>query len=125
MIEMFVKQLVEEIDMKAYGEPIIEHFATHDPSKGGYTLLQMIETSAIAAHFVEATGEAYFDIFSCKDFDIDTVIKLIHIYFGPTHIQHLTLSRGINYDLGPGVIDSTLHMVSTDEHGAQTYTTED
>ena len=86
MIEMFVKQLVEEIDMKAYGEPIIEHFATHDPSKGGYTLLQMIETSAIAAHFVEATGEAYFDIFSCKDFDIDTVIKLIHIYFGPTHI---------------------------------------
>ena len=46
-LRKFSRMIVEKIDMKAYGEPKLEHFATHDPSKGGYTLCQFIETSAI------------------------------------------------------------------------------
>ena len=45
------KELVEAIDMVAYGGPIIEHFASHSLEAEGYTLLQMIETSNISAHF--------------------------------------------------------------------------
>lgn len=66
-IREFVADLVHEIDMKAYGDPIIVHFATHDPQKGGYSLVQLIETSAITGHFVDSNGDAYLDIFSCKD----------------------------------------------------------
>lgn len=58
-IRAFVAHLVKAIEMKAYGQPILEHFATHDPEKGGYTMLQMIETSAITDHFVDHDGDTY------------------------------------------------------------------
>ena len=60
------KELVQAIDMVAYGEPIIEHFATHSHEAAGYTLLQMIETSNVAAHFAENIGQVYIDVFSCN-----------------------------------------------------------
>lgn len=44
----FTKELVKIIDMKAYGDPIVVHFAEHDPTKAGYCLLHLIETSNIA-----------------------------------------------------------------------------
>ncbi len=79
----FVKELVEAIDMTAYGEPIIVDFANHDPSKGGFTLVQLIETSNICAHFVATTGDAYFDVFSCKEFKVQDVIPVVAKYFKP------------------------------------------
>lgn len=83
VIKGFAKALVENIDMKAYGEPQVVDFANHDAGKGGYTLVQLIETSNICAHFVSATGDAYFDVFSCKMFDVMTVISTIETYFRP------------------------------------------
>ena len=81
-IKAFVKELVEEIDMIAYGDPSIIHFGTED--KQGYTLVQLIETSNITAHFSEETNCAYFDVFSCKDFNPTNVIWCIERYFaGP------------------------------------------
>ena len=46
----FTKQLVNDIDMVAYGEPQIVNFGSGN--KAGYTLVQLIETSNICAHFV-------------------------------------------------------------------------
>src|SRR5262245_45577884 len=63
-IRIFVKTLIEEIDMKAFGEPIIEHFGSHNPIVAGYSLMQLIETSSITGHFAEKSKEAYLDIFS-------------------------------------------------------------
>lgn len=89
----FTKQLVQDIDMVAYGEPILEHFASHDPDKGGYTLVQLIETSNITAHFVDANGDVYFDVFSCKPFSTDAVLLCIQRYFKPTGTTVTTLFR--------------------------------
>ena len=77
----FVKTLVQRIDMVAFGEPIVEHFAEHDPEKAGFTLMQMISTSSITGHFVDATGEAYIDVFSCKPFDIQVVMDTVTEFF--------------------------------------------
>jgi S-adenosylmethionine/arginine decarboxylase-like enzyme len=82
-IYYFVKQLVKDIDMVAYGEPMIEHFATHDPDKAGYSLVQLIETSNITAHFVDKDGSGYIDVFSCKPFDDDVVLACIKTFFFP------------------------------------------
>lgn len=82
VIVKFVKQLVKDIDMVAYGEPQVEWFADHDPEKAGYTLVQLIETSAIVCHFVPNTWSLHFDVFSCKDFDSSVVIDLLKEYFG-------------------------------------------
>lgn len=89
----FAKEIVRRIDMKAFGEPIVEHFATHDPNKGGFSLVQLIETSAITGHFVDATGEMYLDIFSCKDIPVDTAIAVVKQYFGPTSVKMHFLTR--------------------------------
>lgn len=94
-IKAFSRALVEAIDMKAYGEPTAVHFAAHDPNKGGYTLVQLIETSNICAHFVDATGEAYIDIFSCKEFSVDKAMDVVVEYFGPEIIRSTTMTRGI------------------------------
>ena len=83
VVKGFAKALVEAIDMTAYGEPQVVDFANHDPNKGGFTLVQLIETSNICAHFVSATGDAYFDVFSCKPFEIKAVIDTINTYFRP------------------------------------------
>jgi len=93
-VAAFTKELVERIDMKAYGDPWIEHFATHDPSKGGFTLFQAIETSAITAHFVDATGEIYLNVHSCKDFDGDVVEDVVTKYFNPKRTTSTMILRG-------------------------------
>ncbi len=92
-IKAFIKTLVERIDMKAYGEPILEHFATHNPLAGGYSLVQLIETSDITAHFVDLNGDAYFDIFSCKSFDIPAAEDVIQTFFNPKSIKKIYLER--------------------------------
>jgi len=92
-IKKFIATLVKRIDMKAYGEPILEHFATHDPEAAGYSLVQLIETSDITAHFVDKNGDAYFDIFSCKRFDIATAENVIQEFFHPQSMKKIFIER--------------------------------
>jgi len=76
----FAVQLVKDIDMVAYGDPQIVNFGSGD--KAGYTLVQLIETSNICAHFVNETNTMYLDVFSCKSFDQKVVEDLLVKYFG-------------------------------------------
>jgi len=89
----FIKILVKKIDMKPYKEPIIEHFATHNPEAAGFSFVQLIETSAITGHLVDKNGDAYFDIFSCKNFDIKVVEELVKKFFNPEKIKIIFLTR--------------------------------
>ena len=79
VIGNFTRDLVKRIDMVAYGDPQIVMFGTGN--KKGYTLIQLIETSNIAAHFVEENNTMYLDVFSCKDFDPDVVKEAVHEFF--------------------------------------------
>jgi S-adenosylmethionine/arginine decarboxylase-like enzyme len=92
-IELFVKELIQAIDMKAYGEPIIEYFAEHSQEAAGYSLVQLIETSAISGHFSENNKDAYLDIFSCKAFAHERVNEVVKKHFNPKSIQSLLLYR--------------------------------
>jgi S-adenosylmethionine/arginine decarboxylase-like enzyme len=95
-IRKFSKDLVKSINMVAYGNPIIKHFGENDEKLSGYTLIQLIETSNITAHFCDLTGDAYIDIFSCKEFDIDVAIEMVKKYFSPTNIYESFLFREAN-----------------------------
>lgn len=92
-LRAFVIELVDAIDMVAYGEPIIEHFATHNQAAAGYSLVQLIETSAISAHFSDHNRDLYLDVFSCKPFDSNMVVRVVDKYFEPTTIYVLSLER--------------------------------
>ncbi len=88
----FIKDLVKRIDMNAHGEPIIEYLLPGDP-KQGYSLMQLITTSNICGHFMELDGTAYFDIFSCKTFDIDTAKQGVDEYFHPQKMRVNYITR--------------------------------
>ncbi len=92
-VAAFAKEMVARIKMKAFGEPIVEHFATHDPNAAGFSLVQLIETSAITGHFVDADGSAYLDIFSCMTFDIDEAKKVVDEFFSPESMKVTYLTR--------------------------------
>ena len=92
-IDAFIKELVVRIDMVAFGAPWIESFATHDPTKSGFSFCQMIETSNITGHFVDADGNFYIDVFSCKPFDNDVVIETVDQYFKPQKVRMHYISR--------------------------------
>lgn len=72
-IREFVVELVDKIDMVCYGEPQIVHFGSGD--KEGYTLVQLIETSLISAHFANEANAAYINVFSCKGYDPEFVAQ--------------------------------------------------
>ncbi|MGE0482709.1 MAG: S-adenosylmethionine decarboxylase family protein [Gammaproteobacteria bacterium] len=93
-LRSWVKDLIETIKMKAYGEPQLEHFASHSYDAAGYTLLQLIETSNICAHFAENLGQVYIDIFSCKTFDNDLAIACCRKYFEPEVVETHVIERG-------------------------------
>lgn len=79
-ITKFSRELVEYIDMEAYGQPMVVRFG--DGNKEGYTLVQLIQTSSITAHFAEDTNSAYIDVFSCKPFPPGLTAKFCKEYFG-------------------------------------------
>jgi len=82
-IEMFARELVKKIDMVPYGDPQVVHFGSGN--KAGYTLVQLIETSNITAHFVEETNDIYLDVFSCKPFKPQDVSSVVGLYFSPLY----------------------------------------
>lgn len=95
VIVKFTKTLVKNIDMVAYGAPQVVRFGTDD--KMGYTLVQLIETSNITAHFCESTNDAYLDIFSCKPFEPQKVLNLVKEVFEPTTFQtRFVLRRAVS-----------------------------
>jgi len=92
-IREFCADLVASIGMVAYGEPVLEHFATHLPEAAGYSLVQLIETSAVTGHFCDASGDAYLDVFSCKDFDPELAIEVVGRHLRPTLVRRMDLYR--------------------------------
>ncbi len=90
-VEAFAIDLVKRIDMKAYGAPQVIHFGEGD--KEGFTLVQLIETSNICAHFSNETGAIYLDVFSCKPYEIDTVIEVVNQFFAPKRIRERFIER--------------------------------
>ena len=78
--------------MTAHGEPVIEYLLLGDPNQG-YSLMQLITTSNICGHFMELNGTAYFDVFSCKQFDLGVVQDVVRDYFSPAKIRVNFITR--------------------------------
>lgn len=92
-IKLFSKELVKRIDMVAYGKPQIVMFGTGN--KKGYTLVQLIETSNITAHFCEEDNAIFLDVFSCKPFFKEDVEDVVIEYFKPIIICSNHFERSI------------------------------
>jgi S-adenosylmethionine/arginine decarboxylase-like enzyme len=92
-IRRFVVELCDLIEMKRFGETQVVHFG-EDERVAGYSMVQLIETSLISAHFANLTNTTYLDVFSCKPYDPETVRNFAQGFFGGSHsILNVTLRR--------------------------------
>jgi S-adenosylmethionine/arginine decarboxylase-like enzyme len=89
----FVKELIKDIEMVAHGEPIIEFLCPGDPSKEGYSLMQLITTSSITGHFIDYDKHIYLDVFSCKEFDPNIVKGVVEKFFGSRKMRMNFITR--------------------------------
>ena len=78
-IKDYVYQLCNLIEMKRFGPCHINHFGTGN--KSGYSMLQLIETSNISAHFCDQDNSAYLDIFSCKPYNVLELERFTKTFF--------------------------------------------
>jgi S-adenosylmethionine/arginine decarboxylase-like enzyme len=92
-VDQWIRNLVNDIDMKPIGEPRIEYTAAEFPDKAGFTVVQVIVTSSIVAHFVDGLGQIYLDVFSCKPFDHTVVEDSIVNNFTSSKIRKYYLTR--------------------------------
>ncbi len=67
-IRQFVVELCDLIKMKRFGETTVINFG-EDERVAGYSMVQLIETSLISAHFANMSNTTYLDVFSCKPYD--------------------------------------------------------
>ena len=100
-IGLFATSLVTKINMVPFGPPTIQHFGSGD--KSGYTMVQLIETSNITAHFCEETDDMYLDVFSCKPFDPHDVESAVKRFFSPEHMNRTFLTRQANQRHGASI----------------------
>ena len=92
-IKQFVKELCELIEMRRFGETVVVHFG-EDEKVAGYSMIQLIETSLISAHFANQTNTTYLDVFSCKPYDPKVVEEFAQRFFkGEYCAVNVTLRR--------------------------------
>jgi S-adenosylmethionine/arginine decarboxylase-like enzyme len=92
-IRAFSIQLCETIQMRRFQEPVVVHFG-ETPQVQGYTLLQLIETSDIAAHFIESVNAACLNIFSCSAYSPYAAAAFCQQWFGAQRVELSLIFRG-------------------------------
>ncbi len=90
-IQQFVIELCDLIEMKRFGKTVIVNFG-EDERVAGYSMVQLIETSLISAHFANLTNAVYLDVFSCKPYDPEIVAEFAQRFFaGSKCVTHSNL----------------------------------
>ena len=93
-IHKFVVELCDNvIHMKRYGKALIPHFGHDNPITSGYSLVQLIETSSVTAHFSELKKSVYLNIFSCAWFDVKKAEAYCKKFFGAKRVESHLLKR--------------------------------
>jgi len=89
----WMKLLIKKIDMKLMQGPAITY--VDQPGNRGTTCMALIETSHIVIHIWDESnpGLVQLDIYSCKEFDLDTVMNHIKQYFNVAKLQYKYLDR--------------------------------
>jgi S-adenosylmethionine/arginine decarboxylase-like enzyme len=91
-VKQFVVELTDLIKVKRFGECTVVHFG-EKPEIAGFSMTQLIETSLVSGHFVNATNAIYLDVFSCRYYDPDIAADFAQKYFRATDKTVQTLLR--------------------------------
>jgi S-adenosylmethionine/arginine decarboxylase-like enzyme len=92
-IRACVIDVCERIRMRRFGEPHLVRFGD-EPRVSGYTLVQLIETSAITAHFIEQANAICFNVFSCSPYRPLQTAALCQQWFRARSVRVSMVFRG-------------------------------
>lgn len=90
-VARFMTELVDKIDMVAFGDPVVERFGSG--VEVGLSGVQLIETSAIVLHTNDQARDMYLDVFSCKTFSEEDVLDFVQEVFKPLSTNYQVLMR--------------------------------
>jgi S-adenosylmethionine/arginine decarboxylase-like enzyme len=91
-IRAFFDKLIKQLGMKKLTDIVIKKVDNKEEGRG-ISAFQMITTSHFAMHFDDQKRSGYIDIFSCKKFDYDTVVKEIKKHYQPKKIVSQMIFR--------------------------------
>ena len=89
----FLSELVDLIKMNKIFEPIAVD------GKFGFTGIVGIVTSHIAFHYYDFDQTLHFDVYSCEEYDIDTVLEFVDLYWKIKTAELVFIKR----DKGPEI----------------------
>src|SRR3989344_3348803 len=92
----YTVKICDLLGVKRFGEPQLILFGGDppDPKIYGWSMAQMIETSHISGHFIQAPRHAYVDLFSCKYYDPDAAIRFTVEFFQGKSFKYQCTIRG-------------------------------
>ena len=98
-IRKFFKELCELIDMEReklcwwddYG--VLSEEQETEPHLKGTTAVQFIKTSNITIHTLDLLKSVYLNVFSCKDFDLETVKQFTQEWFKGKIVNNYVIER--------------------------------
>jgi S-adenosylmethionine/arginine decarboxylase-like enzyme len=100
-IARFATDLCRVIGMRAYGEPQVPVFGLADPKTVGPSLVQLIETSLVSAHFAKHWDHfVALNIHSCKAFNADDAAEFAKHRFRAGSMSVRVFARGVRLTEG-------------------------
>lgn len=94
----FMNQLPEVVGMTKITQPYVFRYAGLKPEDYGVTGVTIIAESHISIHTFAGKKCFFFDIFSCKPFDYESVIDYVRGYFRAYDIEAEVVFRGLDFD---------------------------
>jgi S-adenosylmethionine decarboxylase len=99
--EVLVRQLLDsypaEIGMTKICEPYVVRYVGSKPEDWGVSGFVMIAESHISIHTFVERSFVNIDVFSCKEFDADKVVRDLTEKLKLTKVNSYLLSRGLEY----------------------------
>lgn len=90
----FLDMLPEMIGMTKIAPPNVFHYSGKVPEDCGVTGIVLIAESHISIHTFAEKGFIVLDVFSCKSFDAEEVVKIFNQHYQPKQVEHQVLLRG-------------------------------
>ena len=91
-IQRFTVELCDMLGVQRFGPTEIVRFG-RDPMVYGYSMVQLIETSLVSAHFAEDSNAVYLDIFSCKYYDPEVAAQYSGRFFQSSNVRGVVTLR--------------------------------
>lgn len=91
----FARELCKVIRMKPYGKPLIPDFGYALSKTAGPSLVQLIESSSLTAHYSPHWKMVCLNIFTCKSFDAENTLNYVKNFFRADRATAFLLKRGV------------------------------